>query len=152
VPRSSQYTLDAQLNRLGSICLAAARRVLNKKHPSAVDAAVNAILSAGAAKPEAGAAARQQRLLPLLKSGLAGSAGALLPSSLTTMRLAVDAVSPAARIVVRCGSLPVGQLAQLAEEVPALHVIPANADTAMSPGAAGTGQGGAGGGVGTAVA
>ena len=65
------------------------------------------MLNTGAVKPEPGAAARQQRLLPLLRMGLAGSASALLPNSLTTMRLAVDAVSPAARIVVRLGLLPV---------------------------------------------
>jgi hypothetical protein len=96
----------AWLDELRMSCACYARRVLNRKHSSAVDAAVNAMLTDGgaAAKSGPGAAARQQRLLPLLRMGLAGSAGAPLPNSITTLRLAVDAVSPAARIVVRLRS------------------------------------------------
>jgi hypothetical protein len=77
-------------------------RVLSREHASAVESAVNAVLDDGAAAAaEPGATARRQRLLPLLSKGLAGGAKAALPNSITTLRLAVDAASPAARIVVR---------------------------------------------------
>lgn len=78
-------------------------RTLNKQHSSAVDAAVNAALTHGATAAAAGADAsdRRQRLLPLLRVGLAGGASAPLPNNASTLRLAVDAVSPATRMMVR---------------------------------------------------
>ena len=85
--------------------------MLNQKHGSAVEAAVNGMLDNGvAATSEPGATARRQRLLPLLSTGMAGGANIPLPNSITMMRLAVDAASPAARIVVRVDPCPVSSI------------------------------------------
>lgn len=135
-------------------------RVLNRKHASAVESAVNGVLDDGvAAASEPGATARRQRLLPLLSRGLAGGAGAALPNSITTLRLAVDAASPAARIVVRvclcpfrhhemqhCPARCAGSHAATAS------VLAQQGGVVVSAGAARTGPGGPGGGVGTAAA
>jgi len=64
---------------------------------------VNGVLADSTADTGSG---RRQRLLPLLRAGLAGGAGAPLPNNSMTMRLAVDAVSAATRITVRPLALP----------------------------------------------